>query len=120
MNKLERWLCFFVGYEEEIMPNIAEVEPAIGEALLQERAFVMDERLRMAYIDDLMDIYSEFRREAKRRKLEEERRSLAGEREILIERERKAITRLFEMGMPIIDISKTVGITEREVRNLIA
>jgi predicted transposase/invertase (TIGR01784 family) len=119
-NKLERWLCFFVGLEEQIMPDIAEAEPVIGLAMKQEQIFLMDERMRMAYIDDLMDMYSERRREALAQKLAREKRELAELNSKHIQRERKAVIRLYELGLTVGEIAETLGLPENDVRVLIA
>jgi predicted transposase/invertase (TIGR01784 family) len=119
-NKLERWLCFFVGLEDRIMPEIAEEEPVIGLALKREQIFLEDERMRMAYIDDLMDMYYERRREARARELEREKRELADLNSKYAQRERKAVARLYELGLTIGEIAETLDLPENDIRILIA
>ncbi|MDR0616998.1 MAG: Rpn family recombination-promoting nuclease/putative transposase [Synergistaceae bacterium] len=119
-TKLEKWLCFFVGLEGEFMPDIAEAEPVVELALKQEQIFLMDERMRMAYIDDLMDMYSERKRGARAQKLARDRHELAEENRKHEQRERKAAIKLLELGMSIGEIAATMGLPESDVRNYIA
>jgi predicted transposase/invertase (TIGR01784 family) len=119
-SKLERWLCFFVGLEDEIMPDMAETEPVISLAVKQEQIFLMDERMRMAYIDDLMDMYSERKRGARTQKLARDRYELAEENRRHAQRERKAAIKFIELGMSIEEIASTMGLPESDVRNYIA
>ncbi|MDR1020707.1 MAG: Rpn family recombination-promoting nuclease/putative transposase [Synergistaceae bacterium] len=118
-SKLERWLCFFVGLEDEIMPDAVEAEPVIGLALKQEQIFLMDERMRMSYIDDLMDMYSERKRGARTQKLAKDKSDLAEENRRLVQRERKAAIKFTELGMSVEEIAATMGLPESDVRNYI-
>jgi predicted transposase/invertase (TIGR01784 family) len=119
-SKLEKWLCFFVGLENEFMSDIAETEPIVDLALKQEQIFLMDERMRMAYIDDLMDMYSERKRGARAQKLARERHELAEENRRHAQRERKAAIKFIELGMTIEEIAETMGLPESDIRNYIA
>jgi predicted transposase/invertase (TIGR01784 family) len=119
-NKLERWLCFLVGLEEEHMPDITEAEPPIGDALEQEKLFIMDERLRMAYIDDLMDMYSERRREARAMKLEKDMNELVEENKKHVQNERGAAVKFTQLGLSVDEIAEIMGLPENDVRDYIA
>jgi predicted transposase/invertase (TIGR01784 family) len=119
-SKLERWLCFFVGLEGEMAPDIEETEPVIGLALKQEQIFLMDERQRMAYIDDLMDMYSERKRGARAQKLARDRSELAEENRKHLQRERRAAIKFIELGMSVEEIANIMGLSENEVRTYIA
>ncbi|MDR3254436.1 MAG: Rpn family recombination-promoting nuclease/putative transposase [Synergistaceae bacterium] len=119
-SKLERWLCFLVGLEDEHMPNMAEEAPLIGTAIEQEKLFIVDERLRMAYIDDLMDMYSERRREARAMKLEKDKLELVEENKKHLRNERRTAVKFAELGLTIEEIAVTMGVEDEDARNFLA
>ncbi|CQR70427.1 PD-(D/E)XK nuclease family transposase [Sporomusa ovata DSM 2662] len=113
-TRLDKWFMYLSNASPKEMEEIAMSEPAIRKALTAEQIFLKQDKERYLYEmreKALLDHVSAMDGAKEEGRVE-------GRVEGKIEAQRETAQRLLDMGMPIADIAKAIGLPEDDIRKL--